>query len=559
MPRVCLSLRAFALLLSLAASWAVPAATIAQVRIPAASLLNLAQLDEVILQGRALEQEHRWSDALAHYEDALRRYPGRRELEQRLAIARTHLDIARRYADHSFLDSLAHLDERQALEVYAEVLDKVESYHVDVPDWDELVERGITNLKIATTEPAFLDRFASPISDDHVQLFSEAWRNRPMVRHVQSRQQACEAALAAARIAAQYLRVPEQATLLEFTCGAVASLDRYSAYLTGDQLDEVFSQIEGNFVGLGIELKPAGDSLLIVTVIPHGPAEQAGLRAGDRILAVDDRTVGEVSADIAADLLKGPELSIVEVLVRSPQQDPRLLRIQRRQVDVPSVQDSRIIDPSNGIAYVKLVSFQKTTSRELDVALWQLHREGMRVLIVDVRDNPGGLLNAAVDAADKFLDQGTIVSTRGRRPGEDFDYRAHQVGTWRMPLLVLINGESASASEIFAAAIKDHQRGTIVGETSYGKGSVQGIFPLGRFKSGVRLTTAKFFSPHGRPISFQGIGPHLSVSSTPRHVAARVLDSGQLPSAADEEDAILRAAVDLAARHGRSQVRHASR
>ncbi len=177
----------------------------------------------------------------------------------------------------------------------------------------------------------------------------------------------------------------------------------------------------------------------------------------------------------------------------------------------------------------------------------------MRTLIVDVRDNPGGLLNAAVDVSDKFLVKGTIVSTRGRRAGEDFDYRAHEVGTWHMPLIVLINGDSASASEIFAGAIQDHRRGTIVGQTSYGKGSVQGIFPLSRFKSGVRLTTAKFFSPSGRPISHQGVGPNIHVELEPRHLTAKAMASGQLPSDG-RNDKVLRAAIDVAIRSTHRQV-----
>jgi carboxyl-terminal processing protease len=554
-----LLLRALVLLLSTTAWLVAPVPTLAQVRIPQASMLNVAQLEEAILQGRTLEQEHRWADALVHYEDALRKYPGRSELEQRLAVARTHLDIARRYGDHSFVSSLTTLDEQQALDLYAEVLEKVEAYFVDEPDWEQLVERGIANLRIATTEPAFVDRYPQPVSTDYMQSFSSAWKNRVISRSIQSRQQACDAAVTAAHLAARYLGVPVQVTILEFTCGAVSSLDHYSAYLTGDQLDEVFSQIEGNFVGLGIELKPTSDSLLIVSVIPNGPAEMAGLLAGDRILEVDGQAVRAVTADTAADMLKGPELSFVEVLIQSPRQEPRRVRIQRRQVEVPSIQDSQIVDSQNGIAYFKLVAFQKTTSRDMDAALWQLHRQGMRVLIIDLRDNPGGLLNAAVDVADKFLSEGTIVSTRGRRAGEDFDYRAHQVGTWRVPLIVLINHDSASASEILAGAIQDHRRGTIVGETSYGKGSVQGIFPLSRFKSGIRLTTAKFYSPNGRPISHHGIGPNLAVREPARQVAAKVLTSGEVPGSESVDDPVLNAAIDLAVRGTRQAARSASR
>ena len=193
----------------------------------------------------------------------------------------------------------------------------------------------------------------------------------------------------------------------------------------------------------------------------------------------------------------------------------------------------------------------------MDQALWSLHRQGMRPLIVDVRGNPGGLLNAAVEVADKFLPSGKIVSTRGRTHREDYDYTAHQVGTWRVPLVVLIDGDSASASEIFAGAIQDHQRGTVVGQRSYGKGSVQGIFPLSRYKSGVRLTTAQFFSPSGQAITQHGIIPTLSVAAPPAHLTARVADDGSLVGATTTRDAVLDAALQVARRTTNYQVRRA--
>jgi carboxyl-terminal processing protease len=166
----------------------------------------------------------------------------------------------------------------------------------------------------------------------------------------------------------------------------------------------------------------------------------------------------------------------------------------------------------------------------------------MRSLVIDLRGNPGGLLTAAVDLADKFVASGNIVATRGRSPQEDFDYRARTGGTWQMPLAVLIDGETASASEIFAGAVRDHHRGTVIGQRSYGKGSVQGIFPLTTVKAGVRLTTAKFYSPSGQPITNRGVFPDVVVQTVKKPaVAAAGADRKLQP----EEDTVLAAALQF--------------
>ena len=199
-----------------------------------------------------------------------------------------------------------------------------------------------------------------------------------------------------------------------------------------------------------------------------------------------------------------------------------------------------MLDASAGIATLKLTSFQKTTAADLEAALRKLDAAGMRSLVIDLRGNPGGLLSAAVDVADLFLERGLVVATRGRSPDEDFNYSAGRPGTWRMPLVLLIDGDSASSSEIFAGAIRDHRRGSIVGSRSYGKGSIQGIFPLDAAGVGMRLTTAKFFSPHGLPYSGVGVEPDVPVQTV-----ARPVDGTFVPGSADTG---LAAATDVARR-----------
>jgi carboxyl-terminal processing protease len=480
----------------------------------------------VVEQGARLEQQRRWADALNYYEDALRAHPGQTELRQRLDLARSHYDVVRRYGDSSFAQSLTTLSERDALNVFNEVLLKIHSHYVHLPKWQAIVARGTQNLEVALSEPAFIDRNLGSIAPTSLAQLQQEVRKLGQLS-VDDRQQAQDYVWQVASKLKQQYGLPAQAVILEYTSGATGGLDDYSGFLTGSQMDEVFSQIEGNFVGLGVELKTEPAGLLIMNVIAGGPAEQGGIRAGDRITTVDGHTTTDSTPDSLADLLRGTEGSKVDLIVRDEQQQNRTLHLTRQRVEVPCVDDVKIIDKDNGIGYFKLTSFQKSTSRDVDAALWKLHAEGMRTLIIDLRGNPGGLLKAAVDVADKFVGEGLIVATRGRSARDDFDHRGQTAGTWRVPLVVLVNHDSASASEILAGAIRDHHRGTVVGETSYGKGSVQGIFPLNVGTAGVRLTTAKWYTPSGQAISGQGITPDVQVRVVRKPSTSIATDDGQ--------------------------------
>ena len=500
----------------------------------------VSALDQALVEGTQLEEQRRWGEALSHYEDALREHPGDPRLEQRRTRSRLHYSLARRYNDSSFRRSLTSLSEREALAVYSEVLLKIESHFVEPPSWQRIIDRGTSGIEVALREPVFREANLGAVSPEEIERFIGRLHAQLAPYRADSRRAAQEIVALSARLASGQLGLSPTAVVLEHVCSAAQALDDYSGYLTSEQLNEVYAQIDGNFIGLGLELKADDGALLIVKVIRRSPAELGGMRDGDRIVAVDGRTTRELTTDAAADLLQGPEGSTVELTVVTPGQPPRDLRITRRHVEVPSIDDAKIVDPELGIAYFKLTCFQKTTTRDLDAALWKLHRAGMRSLIIDLRNNPGGLLASSVEVVDKFVDRGTIVSTRGRNPHEDFTYTAHSGGTWHVPLVVLIDGDSASASEIFAGAIRDHRRGTIVGSRSYGKGSVQGIFSLSVGRAGLRLTTARFYSPNGHPFSKVGVEPHVVVRQ-----AARPLE-GTGEFVESDEDPALSAALEVA-------------
>ncbi len=466
--------------------------------------------EAILGKGKKLEAEKQWGEALSLYQQAVRKHPENRSLRNRRSVARIHYDVQRRYADSSFIKTIETTDVDKAAGVYSEILLKVQSYYVDQPKWAEIASFGLTSLEVALMSPEFQAINLPNASTEQIHNSILQTRQRLKNVRVNNRNQAYDVAIQLSQDLESSINLSPQATIYEFVCGAISALDPYSAFMSSAQYGETMSQIEGNFVGLGVELRTHADHLEIINVIRGGSASQGGIVSGDKVIAVDGQSVSTKGSDRVADLMRGPEGSLVSVTLDRGN-GPQTLKLERRRVEIPSVDQVGIVDEESGIGYIQLTNFQKTTARDFDAAMWKLSREGMRSLIVDLRGNPGGLLPASVEVADRFIHSGIIVSTKGRNPMEDFVHRAKAANTWRVPLVVLVDENSASASEIFAAAIRDHDRGVIVGHRSYGKGSVQGIFPLNISGGGVRLTTAKFYSPTGKAINQIGVAADVEI------------------------------------------------
>ncbi len=502
-----------------------------------------AHPDDLAARTTALVHEGRWADVVKICETAARKGSLDPALARQYDLAKLHCDIARRHAEPAYRRQLSLLSEAEARRAYGEVLSRIGSHHVENPDYSRLAARGRLAVDVALEDPAFVANHASQATAERLAAYRGQVERIVAARPVASQADAEAVAAWIARAGHSILGIQPAVMLMEMAAAAVGGLDEYSAFLTTGQLEDLYSQIEGNFVGLGVELKSAPDGLLVVHVIPNSPAERAGIRAGDRLIGVGGRSIGGLSVDEAAHLLQGPEGSLVTLAVARGPGAARAVTVRREHVEVPSIEEAAIVDPAAGVARVKISSFQKTTAADLDAALRRLDAAGMRALVIDLRGNPGGLLSAAVDVADLFLDRGLVVATRGRSPEEDFNYTAARSGTWRMPLVVMIDGDSASSSEILAGAIRDHRRGTLVGSRSYGKGSIQGIFPLDAAGVGMRLTTAKFFSPRGLPFSGVGVEPDVPVVT-----AARPADGGMAGAEGQQADTILATAVEVARR-----------
>lgn len=304
--------------------------------------------------------------------------------------------------------------------------------------------------------------------------------------------------------------VDSKELLQEAIQGMLRSLDPHTAYMTPEVFKEMQVETEGQFGGLGIEVTIHEDILTVVAPIEDTPAHKAGVQAGDRIIKVDGKPTKDMSLIEAVRLMRGPVGSPITITVmRKSLKEPMDITIVRDLIHIQTAR-TRIIEPA--IGYIRLKSFNKTTSKDLSEALEELEGQGIERLILDLRNNPGGLLDQAVEAAGLFLDAGkTIVSIKGRNPKQVMPpFTAEKSGHTGYPMVVLINAGSASASEIVAGALQDHGRAVLVGSTTFGKGSVQTIVPLSD-GSGLRLTTAKYYTPNDRLIQGSGIDPDIVV------------------------------------------------
>ena len=293
--------------------------------------------------------------------------------------------------------------------------------------------------------------------------------------------------------------------------GLLQSLDPYSAYMSPKILKQMQTETSGEFGGLGIEVSMEAGVVKVISPIDDTPASKAGLKAGDYIVKINNIQVQGKSLAEAVDLMRGPVGSGIELTVRRRGEKKALIfNITREIIEIQSVK-SEILE--NNIGYIRLTSFNENSSDQIEKQIKKLKKnENLNAFILDLRNNPGGLLSQAITISDFFLDNGEIVSTKSRKKSENRKWFAKKGDiTDGKTLLVLINYGSASASEIVAGALKDHKRAIIVGENSYGKGSVQSIIPL-KNKGAIRLTVAKYYLPSGKSISEVGVRPDIEIN-----------------------------------------------
>ena len=299
--------------------------------------------------------------------------------------------------------------------------------------------------------------------------------------------------------------------------GMVSGLDPHSSFLAAEEFEDVQVATQGNYSGVGLEVSTENGTVRVISPIDDTPASRAGLRAGDVIISVDSEAVGRDNAAETVSKMRGEAGTTVSLeVMREGETEPRSFELTRARIEVTSVR-YKLLEPDYG--YIRISLFSETTSRDLNKAIRSLRRKNaspLQGLVLDLRNNPGGVLEAAVEVSDAFLDDGIIVSAQGRVRDAQFQLFARSGDVLNgQPIVILVNGGSASASEIVAGALKDHERATIMGTQTYGKGSVQTVMPLSG-GSAIKLTTSRYFTPTGESIHGLGIQPDVVIDDQDR-------------------------------------------
>ena len=334
------------------------------------------------------------------------------------------------------------------------------------------------------------------------------------------------------RVRADYVEKPDDGKLVATAInGMLAGLDPHSSYMDPGSLRDLQVQTRGEFGGLGIEVTMEDGLVKVVAPIDDTPAAKAGVMANDIIIKLDDEQLRGLTLNQAVEKMRGPVNTKIKLtIMRKGQDKPIDVSIVRDVIRVKSV---RSHTEGDDVGYIRVTQFNEQTTDGLKKAISdltsQLGADKIKGFVIDLRNNPGGLLDQAISVSDAFLDKGEIVSTRGRNAEETQRFNAHAGDlTEGKPLIVLINGGSASAAEIVAGALQDDKRATLVGTRSFGKGSVQTIIPMGADKGALRLTTARYFTPSGRSIQAKGIEPDIKVlQEVPADLKARADVEGE--------------------------------
>lgn len=465
-------------------------------------------LDQPLLKkAHDLESKRQWRDACAIWE-SLRSSPEGREGYQRCL---RHVLQDRRHRERAVREAIVGLKKSgQVLDVYVKVLHILQSHYLEQERTDalRLFQQGVLEMRFALEDEAFQKEYLADASLGAIAVFRGRlldWDATP----VQDNDSARDQLRKVAKLAHDAVQLPLAVVALEFVCGACNSLDEYTAYLTPAQVNEMRTLMRGKFAGVGIEPAVVDQKLVIGQIHPDSPAARS-FKVGDRIVRVNRQPVDAAALADIRSRLRGEPGSFVEVEVLSASDmATRSVKLERQPYVMPSVEFEP--EPRDGVGYARVLCFTETTVSELKEAVGRLQTAGMRALVLDLRGNPGGLFKSSIQTAEMFLPAGLIVHTQSRLREFNESHKSQNPDALTLPLVLLIDGETASSAEVLAGALKENDRARLVGQPTFGKGTIQLIVPLQAVSAGVRITVARFLSPSGQPYNGRGVTPHIIV------------------------------------------------
>ena len=478
-----------------------------------------SDLQDKLARAKALEKNGEYAKAWELYyqiRKADRNPP--EEVTRGYQFCLRRVQQARRFRDKPSQALTADLKASQALTVYTDVLTQLQNNYVSKVSLGELFQYGVAEMRFALEDEEFLkDHLAADASPAALQALKERLdglrAERPAIKKLADAREQLQSVM----LAAGGLGIKPTAVLVEFVSGACNALDEYTAYLSPRRLAEIEADLSGKFVGIGIDVAVVPNDrgvkqLVIRGVYSASPAAEKMLTRGDVILSIDGETPDPAAPGALVSRLQGEVGTSVELeVIAAADGMKRKVKVERQPVLIPSVDAGNLRED---IGYVRILSFQKTTPQELRSELLRLRSQpaGLRALVLDLRGNLGGSFEAALEVAEMFLSEGVIVYVQSRT--QEKVRRAHNPDALGVPLVVLVDGETASAAEVVAGALKDNHRARLVGQTTFGKGSIQCLVKLASLKAGLNVTVGRFASPEHVFYDARGVAPHEAVENT---------------------------------------------
>ncbi|HYV39914.1 MAG TPA: S41 family peptidase [Gemmataceae bacterium] len=477
-------------------------------------------------EAESLERAGDWGKAAVKYEELIRLDRTQAVFRERYQFCLLRYLQAVRFRDGSYQKDVLTLKYSQAVRLYEIVLFNLLHNTLDkekVPP-AVLFHKGLEEFRFALASPEFCSDHLEGRKPDETKGLRNALQALFADRKTMTYEEAVDAVREAAMKSKNHFpNVNPTTVVMEFLCGACLAMDDYTVYLTPRQLRELCATLKGHHVGVGLRLKLEDNKPVVAEVLPDSPAAEVmpSLVAGDHVAAIGKKSTLGMSPETAMDLLEGEEGTTIEIVVASPKHGHRMIVLSRRALFIPSVHQEIL----GQVGYLKIQCFQETTLAEFDAKLTDLMERDCKALILDLRGNPGGLLDVSIEIAKRFLRNGTIVSTQHMDPKSSKTYLSDNPMALTIPVVVLVDGDTASAAEVLAGALKENGRATVVGQTTYGKGCSQGLLKLpgegelrfpagsnaGGATGGIRITIARFFSPTGHPYSGHGVEPDVPV------------------------------------------------